>query len=205
MSHIWAGCRALALLDDLLQGRRDLDGVDAVTHAATFRRVCRTVYTDPYHNYFVPHGDDGFKLCLHPDVLPIAEARRDSELFKHLWFGHQSDPATLLSGAMVAKILDKAAARQPPAEGGNLDEERAADADDEDEEAAEAALGVAMARRAARHIAGLETATARRSFARELKTLLPADEAEPEATARSPKRVHDEDADAGPSAKRGRA
>lgn len=109
----------LELLESMLDGKRDFDGMHSITDDAAFKLCANVLYPDPYYNYFA-NVRPNFLLCLHPSLKGIAEARDNPALMKHLWFGFQWDPVARLTAAMVGKLLDEpqdhpTSSHKPPA------------------------------------------------------------------------------------------
>lgn len=99
----------LELLESMLDGKRDFDGMHSITDSAALEKIVDVLYPDTHFNYFanVSTKANDFVLCLHPDVKGVAEIRGNPELMKYLWFGAQRDPVSRLTAAMVSKLLDE--------------------------------------------------------------------------------------------------
>lgn len=107
---VWPGVRLLEMLDGIVEGKRDgfegLHGTKTTTEGVHFD----TLYNDHYYNYFCDvNNNGGFSLVLHPDVKPFAEALGKPSVMKHCWFGHNGDPVTGITAAMVAERYDNVA------------------------------------------------------------------------------------------------
>lgn len=153
MTHIWNGCCLLELFARIMRGEREFDGLHAIKSKSSFQRVANTLYPDPYHNYFCKHSKKGVMLCLHPDVLCIAEkyAETNKDLMSHLWFGHQKDPVDCLSAAMAAKIFQHASGEASDVSDGELSD----DEDDGDD------ICASISRQTKQMIAPLDTVSKR--------------------------------------------